>query len=72
MYDLEGAVKSAIEDCKRLKKTYPNNDDQGVLDTALEYVKKSLEAKDVAKMLVAFEMVDQIKNASRPADLLRS
>lgn len=72
MYDLEGAVRAAIKDCKRLKNAHPNVEDQGVIDTAFEYAKKALKAKDIAKMLVAFEMVDQIKNAERPSDLVKS
>jgi hypothetical protein len=71
MYDLEGAVRAAITDCKSLKKVHPDIEDQTVLDNTVEYAEKALKAKDIAKMLVAFEMVDQIKNAKRPSDLLK-
>lgn len=70
MYDLEGAVRAAIKDCKRLQKKYKRVEDQRVIATALDYAENALHAKDKLKMVLAFEMVDQIKSAKRPSAVL--
>jgi hypothetical protein len=71
MYDLEGAVKAAMKDCKRLQKKHTDPEDQRVIAAALTYAEGALKAKDKAKMIVAFEMVDRIKTAKRPIDVLK-
>jgi hypothetical protein len=71
MYDLEGAVRAAIKDCKQLQKKYKDDDDRRVIATALDYAQSALQAKDKLKMVLAFEMVHQIKAAKRPSAVLK-
>jgi hypothetical protein len=63
MLDLERAVRASIEDCKLLREKYNRAADQRVLATAIEYAENALSADDKIKMVLAFEMIDQIKNA---------
>jgi hypothetical protein len=72
MFDLEGAVKSAMKDCKRLQKKHKDAEDQRVIATALTYAESALKAKDKVRMILAFEMVDRIKIAKRPIDVLKN
>jgi hypothetical protein len=71
MYDLEGAVRAAIKDCELLQKKYKGREDLGVVATALDYARNALRAKDKLKMVLAFEMVEQIKTAKRPSAVLK-
>jgi len=71
MHDLEGAVRAAIKDCKQLQKKHNDSEDQRVIATALDYAQRALRAKDKVQMVLAFEMVDQIKSAKRPSAVLK-
>lgn len=71
MYDLEGAVKAAIKDCKQLQKKHKGAEDQRVIAIALTHAESALKAKDKVNMILAFEMVDQIKTVKRPIDALK-
>jgi hypothetical protein len=71
MYDLEGALRAAIKDCEELRQKFKDVKDLDVIATAQDYAENALRAKDKLKMILAFEMVDQIKNAKRPAAVLK-
>jgi hypothetical protein len=71
MYDLPRAVRAAIKDCRQLQKKYTSCEDQQVIATALDYAQNALRAKDKLKMVLAFEMVDQIKSANHPSAVLK-
>jgi hypothetical protein len=71
MYDLEGAVQAAITDCKRPRKKYTSREDLDVIATALDYAQNALRMIDKLKMVLTFEMVEQIKTAERPASILK-
>jgi hypothetical protein len=70
MYDLQAAVRAAIKDCGGLRDRHRTPADQRVILTAMSYAEAALQSNDALKMTLAFEMVDQIKAARRPADVL--